>query len=654
MDSGKAVRNLQVESVRWHYRDLNEKRWLKFRGRDSIKLEIMYRRKKNLELDDYAKSIEKECFGETNMDDSGEVILSVLNGEYKTNSTFTRVESIYFKKEPKEIRRGCWFAAGFPMNSKLSEQIEEGHCSYVKIKLYGKMTEESSSNQYSVQTCAGEAQWKAPNKVMFYERGERKAVRLHRGFYQKADWEDENEVADLVLVVHGIGHQNKKHLIAENTKKVRDNVVSAMEKFFPDEKSRPMFLPVQWRCSLVLDGGLTDNITIPKMSSMRASLNSTAMDVMYYQSPLFRTEIVREVVAQLNRTYKLFKANNPQFNGHVHIFGHSLGSVICYDVLTQYSPLMLYDKYVTKSIDEYLEKNDSEHTKEARKAMEAMKLAREQLREHMDGGINKLLVTNDEQLNFKVKYLFAVGSPLGVFLTMRGGVSADLLSKATNVERIFNIFHPYDPVAYRLEPFFTPEYKHIRPIKLFSHSDLRARASYADLPMVVYKHYLKKLKNQKTSKNENDDKAADANSGSDDEIDEEDECDSEEDDLYESQKVVVKKGWFSFGSSNNSPKKTQSSAGLQSQGQATSTEQIEVGKEVEAELPLAEKILGSGVRVPHRIDFQLRPAFIEKSYYAVLTTHSAYWSNEDLAMFLANVLNVGICSFLARFFLARF
>lgn len=73
--------------------------------------------------------------------------------------------------------------------------------------------------------------------------------------------------------------------------RVRDGVVSAMEKSYPDEKTRPMFLPVEWRSSLVLDNGLTDNITIPKMSSMRASLNSTAMDVMYYQSPLFRTEV---------------------------------------------------------------------------------------------------------------------------------------------------------------------------------------------------------------------------------------------------------------------------------------------------------------------------------------------------------------------------
>lgn len=287
---------------------------------------------------------------------------------------------------------------------------------------------------------------------------------------------------------------------------------------------------------------------------------------------------------------------------------------------------MLYDKYVTKSIDEYLKRSDTNNSKEALKAMEAMKLAREQLRDNMEGGMQKLLVTKEEQLDFKVKYLFAVGSPLGVFLTMRGGSSTDLLSAATNVERVFNIFHPYDPVAYRLEPFFAPEYKHIRPIKLFSNTDLRGRASYENLPLDVYKHYLKKLKNQNKNKKNKDDKTGDARSGGDEEIDEEDECDSEEDARsgcssprsmtpppFESSAAVankepkaVKKGWFSFGSSNTNPKKTQSSASLNGTVAATSTENIEVAKEAEAELPLAERILGGGARVPHRIDFQLQ------------------------------------------------
>lgn len=56
---------------------------------------------------------------------------------------------------------------------------------------------------------------------------------------------------------------------------------------------------------------------------------------------------------------------------------------------------------------------------------------------------------------------------------MRGATYGDLDPQKVNVERIFNVFHPYDPVAYRLEPLFAAEWKNIRPLKLFSYNDLR-------------------------------------------------------------------------------------------------------------------------------------------------------------------------------------
>uniref|UniRef100_A0A1I7U5K7 DDHD domain-containing protein n=1 Tax=Caenorhabditis tropicalis TaxID=1561998 RepID=A0A1I7U5K7_9PELO len=677
----RKVTELKCSEVRWFYQEPKSNVWIPFNGRDSMMLEIKYRKEKGIELDEAVQTIYTDSLSHYKMDvideseaENGDIpdkpMVVVLNGQYRVNRENSRIDPIYWKEDSKEIRRGTWFTPDYqPLESPLSDAIEKNHLQCFRNQMIPEGTTVFSKSETSNKPILAELhvdgydiRWNSVIDISLHQKGNAilrylwaKSTSLRRGYEKEGEWTDASaEISHLILVVHGIGQKGYENLIAQNANQVRDGVVNAMEKCYPDEKTRPIFLPVEWRSSLILDNGLTENITIPKMSSMRASLNSTAMDVMYYQSPLFRTEIVRGVVTQLNRTYKLFKANNPQFNGHVSIFGHSLGSVICYDILTQYSPLMLYDKYVTKSIDEYLEKNDTSNTEEARKAMEAMKLAREQLRDNMEGGIHKLLVTKEEQLDFKVKYLFAVGSPLGVFLTMRGGASADLLSKATNVERVFNIFHPYDPVAYRLEPFFTPEYKHIRPIKLFSNADLRGRLTYENLPLDVYKHYLKKLKNQK--KKNKDDKAADAKSGGDDDVDEEDECDSEEDArsgcssprsmtpppgevaaANKEPKAVVKKGWFSFGSSNNNPKKTQSSASLGSV-QATSTEAIEVGKEAEAELPLAERILGSGVRVPHRIDFQLQPALTEKSYWSVLKSHFAYWTNADLALFLANVL----------------
>nr|POE76241.1 phospholipase sgr2 [Quercus suber] len=64
------------------------------------------------------------------------------------------------------------------------------------------------------------------------------------------------------------------------------------------------------------------------------------------------------------------------------------------------------------------------------------------------------------KLEFKVDTFFAVGSPLGVFLTLRNiriGIGKgkeywgeeNISEEMPACRQMFNIFHPFDPVAYR-------------------------------------------------------------------------------------------------------------------------------------------------------------------------------------------------------------
>ncbi|CAD6199751.1 unnamed protein product [Caenorhabditis auriculariae] len=661
----RKVTELKCSEVRWFYQEPKGSSWIPFNGRDSLLLELKFRKEKNIELDDQMKAIEAEMPPIEVSDGESEEkpMVVVQNGQYRVDDENMKIIPIYWKDDTKEIRRGTWFSHDYqPIEMQLSDQIERNHLQYFRgqtipegTTVFSKAENSNKPVLAELHTETYDVRWSSVIDISLHQRSSNilrylwaKSHSLRRGYEKEAEWTDSSaEISHLILVVHGIGQKGYENLIAQNANQVRDGVVSAMEKCYPDEKSRPMFLPVEWRASLVLDNGVTDLLTIPKMSSMRASLNSTAMDVMYYQSPLFRTEIVRGVVTQMNRVYKLFKANNPDFKGHVSIFGHSLGSVICYDILTKFSPLVLYDKYVTKSVDEFLDGvKDDPSCQKAREAMETLKEARQAVIDNLEGGMEKLLVTKEEQLDFKVKYLFAVGSPLAVFLVMRNANSSNLMPSTTNVDRIFNIFHPYDPVAYRLEPFFAPEYRHIRPLKLFSSTDLRGRASYDSLPLEVYKQYMKKLKNQNKKKkgDSGGDKSVDARSGGDDEIDEEDECDSDDDarsgcssprssspppgeNGKDAKEAKAKKGWFSFGSTASK------------KAAATVPEAVvEVAKEAEQELPLPERILGGATRVPHRIDVQLQPALTDKSYWSVFKSHFAYWTNPDLALFIANVL----------------
>ncbi|KHJ86503.1 hypothetical protein OESDEN_13742, partial [Oesophagostomum dentatum] len=93
----------------------------------------------------------------------------------------------------------------------------------------------------------------------------------------------------------------------------------------------------------------------------------------------------------------------------------------------------------------------------------------------------------------------------------------------------------------------------------------------------------------------------------------------------------AKKGWFS--SFTSAPKKNAN------EKVANNLEPpVEMAKEAESELPLPDRLLGSGTRPPYRMDFQLQPALTDKSYWSVLKSHFSYWTNADLALFVANVL----------------
>jgi hypothetical protein len=79
------------------------------------------------------------------------------------------------------------------------------------------------------------------------------------------------------------------------------------------------------------------------------------------------------------------------------------------------------------------------------------------------GGGSKETTTSDVPgvpvLLFSVDNLFCFGSPVGLFLNVRGQqIARDF--KLPTCKRVFNIYHPYDPVAYRIEPILNPRRAH--------------------------------------------------------------------------------------------------------------------------------------------------------------------------------------------------
>lgn len=151
----------------------------------------------------------------------------------------------------------------------------------------------------------------------------------------------------------------------------------------------------------------------------------TLMDVLYYMSPGFGQIIIDSVSKQLNSKYKIFLAEHPGWDGKVSIFAHSLGSVIAYDLLTN-------------------------------KAGERAK--------------NGVLFP---EINFPVENLIVAGSPIPIMTLSRGDLSIQDGNFQAGMElprcnHFFNVFHPIDPIAYRVEPLLKPEMGSVSAVPMLS------------------------------------------------------------------------------------------------------------------------------------------------------------------------------------------
>uniref|UniRef100_A0AAX7VBC6 SEC23 interacting protein n=1 Tax=Astatotilapia calliptera TaxID=8154 RepID=A0AAX7VBC6_ASTCA len=71
-------------------------------------------------------------------------------------------------------------------------------------------------------------------------------------------------------------------------------------------------------------------------------------------------------------------------------------------------------------------------------------------------------------LDFEPVNFFALGSPIGMFLTVRGLENIEETYQLPTCKGFFNIYHPLDPVAYRIEPMIMPDLD-LKPVLIPHH-----------------------------------------------------------------------------------------------------------------------------------------------------------------------------------------
>jgi DDHD domain len=218
------------------------------------------------------------------------------------------------------------------------------------------------------------------------------------------------------------------------------------------------------------------DITLESVPIVRTLISDLAMDVLLYQSG-YRENIMTVVQQECNRIFQLFKERNPSFKGSVSLCGHSLGSAMLFDLLC-YQP------------------SAATHSQPVR-AVHKGKRTNTTIKE-----------SGAFPLDFECQAFFCLGSPIALFQMLGGNTIAgrsmidtnSVKSTAgfdrkhesmvdspvpkdrhTNVpgartphdiptdvsspkcEQLYNIFHPCDPIGYRLEPLISPAMTTLKP-----------------------------------------------------------------------------------------------------------------------------------------------------------------------------------------------
>lgn len=247
--------------------------------------------------------------------------------------------------------------------------------------------------------------------------------------------EDHLPVDHVLCVVHGIGASDD--VLTDNIRMLQESYTEIATKIFPDLNFRVELLIVRWRNALTkLDVHKKLQSVVPIAPSMSGESNPLRqfmvhriVDYVYYTHDRYRKHILREVVAQLNAQMAEFRRRRPDFDGHCSVFAHSLGAALCYELLCR------------KVFDD-----------------------------------QALLAAEGLLIDFDVANLFMAGSPLGTFLHLDQSLAHGVDVRKLPF-RLYNIFHPNDPLGTRIEPYIEPRFVGVHPIEVPYWCNMGTRSS---------------------------------------------------------------------------------------------------------------------------------------------------------------------------------
>ncbi|XP_063223047.1 phospholipase DDHD2-like [Bacillus rossius redtenbacheri] len=361
----------------------------------------------------------------------------------------------YWDEAPQEVRRCSWFSQAAPFEEAAAAELERGYVAAVRTGAWGARVALPGGGQVLLA---------APGDMLHFPDSQLtpRPCAVQRGVHGFPMEEGEADRIDhLLFVVHGIGSgrdqafrrsaRNVDDFRSLSQRLVRAHFASSLER---GRLGRVETLPVYWHGvlrgeTIGLDGKLR-KITLRSVPKLRHFTNHTLTDILFYTSPVYCQVIMDTVGNEINRVYGKFRERNPNFEGEVSLAGHSLGSVILFDLLCN-----------QKAPDSDSEENLTIPAEPRRLSQRLRSLIGK-------AGAGQLRITYP-QIVFQPKIFFAFGSPIALFVTVRGNENLGEEFALPTCPAFFNIFHPFDPVACRVEALVNPELASLEPVLVPHH-----------------------------------------------------------------------------------------------------------------------------------------------------------------------------------------
>ncbi|ETB61513.1 hypothetical protein YYC_01394 [Plasmodium yoelii 17X] len=234
-------------------------------------------------------------------------------------------------------------------------------------------------------------------------------------FYEEEPYLDDkiNDVDYIILIIHGIG--SNEDLIINQCEDLKNSFKIVKKMWFFDYPFNIHFHIFNWK-KYIIDAQIHvfNRININTMTETRKIVNLSASDIICFLHPRYGDYIMLNLYNDINKALESLKNDeHGRFkNSKICLLGYSLGSAMAYEIL---------------------------HNVKVRISDNNLKY----------------------ELKSKIDYLFMLGSPLSALLSLyKPEYINDGLKLIDNI-KFYNIFHGFDPVAFRIEPLIYPKVNNI-------------------------------------------------------------------------------------------------------------------------------------------------------------------------------------------------